>query len=59
MLKKVLLYTVLFSSLLSANAFAAVDDETGIEHIIIFNKWIFGDVDGRWILYVRIWSGYI
>ena len=28
MLKKVLLYTVLFSSLLSANAFAAVDDET-------------------------------
>jgi len=28
MLKKVLLYTVLFSSLLSANAFAGVDDET-------------------------------
>ena len=28
MLKKVLLYTVLFSSLLSANAFAAIDDET-------------------------------
>ena len=28
MFKKVILYTVLFSSLLSANAFAAVDDET-------------------------------
>ena len=28
MFKKVILYTVLFSSLLSANAFAAIDDET-------------------------------
>ena len=28
MIKKILLYSVLFSSLLTANAFAGVDDET-------------------------------